>query len=138
MKEKKTATALSFVLGGLGVHKFYLEQHGWGCLYLAFCWTLVPVVAGVVEGVRFLRMSPDDFYQRYNAPQLPTRLPEHGMPAVPFLQPNVNVVVNTGQEASADDVPGRIARLHDLLEKGALTQAEFDREKAKILDGDPS
>lgn len=133
MKDKKTATTLSFVLGGLGVHKFYMEQHALGCLYLAFCWTLVPAVVGVVEGVRYLRMSPDEFYRLYNAPQLPTHLPDHGMPAVPFLQPSVNVVVNTGQEAAALDPAERIARLYDLLEKGALTREEFDLQKAKIL-----
>ncbi len=136
MKDKTTATALSIFLGGLGVHKFYLEQHATGIAYLAFCWTLVPAVLGVVEGIALLRMSPETFYAKYNAPQLPTRLPADALPVVPLVQPSVNVVVNNAPGAPGDDVAGRIDRLHALLEKGALTQDEFDEQKAKVLAGD--
>ena len=138
MKSKNTAAALSIFLGGVGAHRFYLEQNGLGAVYLVFCWTFVPAVLGVVEGIRFLSMSGDDFYSRYNAPSLPASLPEKGRPAVPFLQPNINVVVNNAPGgAPTDDTADRITRLHELLEKGALTQEEFDREKARLLTPDP-
>ncbi|HEY9531754.1 MAG TPA: PspC domain-containing protein [Burkholderiales bacterium] len=35
--------------------------------------------------------------------------------------------------STADD----LTKLHQLLEKGALTQAEFDRAKARLLDESP-
>ena len=134
MKDKQTATGLSIVLGGLGVHKFYFEQHAWGLVYLAFCWTLVPAVLGVAEGARLLRMTDEEFYQRYNAPSLPTRLPE-GLPIVPGLAaPKVEVVVNN---AVAADAATRIGKLHELLVAGALTPEEFEQQKARILaEGD--
>ncbi|MGM9508565.1 TM2 domain-containing protein [Larkinella sp. GY13] len=37
MKSKSTAALLAFFLGGLGIHKFYLRQTGWGVAYLLFC-----------------------------------------------------------------------------------------------------
>lgn len=34
MKSKTTAYLLWFFLGGLGIHKFYLDKHGMGIVYL--------------------------------------------------------------------------------------------------------
>ena len=36
-KDKVTAGILAIILGGIGVHKFYLDQIGMGILYLVFC-----------------------------------------------------------------------------------------------------
>ena len=33
--------------------------------------------------------------------------------------------------------PDEIAKLHELMEKGALTQAEFERAKARLLEETP-
>jgi phage shock protein PspC (stress-responsive transcriptional regulator) len=33
--------------------------------------------------------------------------------------------------------PDEIAKLHELMEKGALTQAEFERAKARLLEQTP-
>jgi len=52
-------SALSFFLGGLGVHKFFVNKTGLGLLYLLFCWTGIPGVVGMVEGVLTL-MRPSD------------------------------------------------------------------------------
>jgi TM2 domain-containing membrane protein YozV len=47
MKDKTTAAILSLLLGGLGVHKFYLGKGVWGLLYLVFCWTFIPAIIGL-------------------------------------------------------------------------------------------
>lgn len=67
-REKLTAGMLAIVLGGLGVHKFYLGQNGMGIVYLVFCWTLIPAFVGFVEGVILLVMSDEDFNRKYNSP----------------------------------------------------------------------
>ena len=36
MKDKNVAAILAFFLGGLGVHRFYLNQIGLGFVYLIF------------------------------------------------------------------------------------------------------
>ena len=40
---------LSFFLGGLGAHRFYMGQVGLGVLYAVFCWTLVPALVAIIE-----------------------------------------------------------------------------------------
>jgi len=64
-KSKTTAGVLGILLGGLGVHKFYLGKIGQGILYLVFCWTYIPAIAGVVEGIIYLTSTDENFYNKY-------------------------------------------------------------------------
>ncbi|KAF0108351.1 MAG: hypothetical protein FD146_925 [Anaerolineaceae bacterium] len=65
-KNKLAAALLAIFLGGLGVHKFYLGKVGAGILYLVFCWTGVPEIVGIIEGILMLMMSDEDFSAKYN------------------------------------------------------------------------
>lgn len=51
---------LAFVLGGLGAHKFYSGRIGIGFIYLIFCWTYIPSLIGLVEGIIGLTKTSDD------------------------------------------------------------------------------
>ncbi|MCX6677035.1 MAG: zinc-ribbon domain and TM2 domain-containing protein [Methanothrix sp.] len=62
---KTTAALLALFLGGLGLHKFYLGRIGMGLIYLVFCWTLVPALISLVEGIQFLSMSESEFAIKY-------------------------------------------------------------------------
>ncbi len=42
---------LAFLLGGLGIHKFYAGKIGSGILYLIFCWTFIPGFIALIEFV---------------------------------------------------------------------------------------
>ena len=64
-KNKTTAGVLALLLGGIGVHRFYLGQIGLGIVYLLFCWTFIPMLIGFVEGVLFLTMSDEEFARKY-------------------------------------------------------------------------
>ena len=55
--DKTTLCLLTFFLGGIGVHKFYLGNWGWGVLYLGFCWTFIPGLAAFVEFIRYITLS---------------------------------------------------------------------------------
>jgi TM2 domain-containing membrane protein YozV len=52
-KNKAVAGVLAILLGGLGIHRFYLGQW-WGIFYLLFCWTLIPSLVAFIEGIVFL------------------------------------------------------------------------------------
>lgn len=108
MKDKTTAGILALLLGALGVHRFYLSQPGYGILYLLFCWTFVPVVVSIIDGIIFLTMDVDAFNKKYNGGK--------SMPG--------SAGVNTADE---------LEKLHALKEKGAITTAEYDARKAKLL-----
>lgn len=108
MKSKTTAAILAFFLGGIGVHRFYLGQTGRGILYLLFCWTFIPAVIAFVDFIIFLTMSDDAFNQKYNNGQVA----------------GVSGGVNTAEE---------LGKLHELKEKGVISDQEFELRKAKLL-----
>ena len=64
-KSKVAAGVFGILLGGLGVHKFYLGKIGWGILYLLFCWTGIPSIVGLIEGILYLTMSDEDFAEKH-------------------------------------------------------------------------
>lgn len=64
-KNKSTAVLLAIFLGGIGIHKFYLDRPGWGVVYLMFCWTFVPAVLGLIEGLLYLTLDDAQFQAKY-------------------------------------------------------------------------
>lgn len=134
MKDKTTAGVLALLLGGIGAHKFYLGQTGAGIVYLLFCWTLIPGIVALVEGISLLTMNQATFDLRYNGPMLPG-----GYPALPGPQPQ-NIVVNVAPTpgtagAGATDVASQLKALYELKVAGALTEEEFAAQKKKLLEG---
>ncbi|WP_373865202.1 TM2 domain-containing protein [Paenibacillus koleovorans] len=66
MKSKVTAGVLGILLGGLGVHKFYLGKPGMGILYILFCWTGIPGIIGLIEGILYLVKTEEEFNSKFN------------------------------------------------------------------------
>ena len=66
VKSKIAAGILGILLGGLGVHKFYLGKIGMGILYLLFCWTGVPAIIGLIEGIIYLCDNDNDFENKHH------------------------------------------------------------------------
>ncbi len=65
-KSKIVAGILAILLGGLGIHKFYLGKVGMGILYLIFCWTWIPGIVGFVEGIIYLCTSDENFQLKHH------------------------------------------------------------------------
>lgn len=63
-KSKVAAGVLALLLGGWGIHRFYLGQW-WGLFYLLFCWTGVPTLIALVEGIVFLCTSNAKWQAKY-------------------------------------------------------------------------
>ena len=61
-KNRGTAIIFAFVLGGVGVHKFYLGHYVQGAIYVAFCWTLIPAIIGAVEGTIYACQNDEQFH----------------------------------------------------------------------------
>lgn len=60
-KNRTTAALLSFLLGGIGAHQFYLGNTGKGILYLVLCWTYIPAIIGVIEGILLISQTDEEF-----------------------------------------------------------------------------
>lgn len=146
MKDKTTAGVLALLLGGIGGHKFYLGQTGMGIIYLMFCWTFIPSFVAFIEGLVYLTMSQESFDAKYNLAYTPQLL----LAQQQFLAQQQllmgqqhherdpqNIVVNvSGAQAAGGhggDVVAQLKQLHELKLAGALTDAEFEREKQKLL-----
>ena len=65
IKNKLVAAILAILLGGLGVHEFYLGRTGKGVLMLIFCWTGIPAVIGFVQGIMILVSNDENFQLKY-------------------------------------------------------------------------
>ena len=65
-KSKEAAGILAIFLGGLGIHKFYLGKVGMGILYLLFCWTGIPELAGFIEGIIYLCSDDENFQLKHH------------------------------------------------------------------------
>lgn len=115
MRNKGVAALLAFFLGGIGVHKFYLGQLGQGMLYLLFCWTLIPAFIAFIEVFVYLSMSDRTFDLRYNADEA------H------------HLAHQAVTRASPANVADEIHKLDALRRSGAITEAEFEAQKRRLL-----
>lgn len=67
MKSRVLAAVLAIFLGGLGIHKFYMGKIGWGVAYLILCWTGIPAIVALVEGIIYLFTDDTTFNNKYCA-----------------------------------------------------------------------
>lgn len=65
VKSKVVAVVLAILLGGLGIHHFYLGKTGRGVLYLLFCWTGIPGIIAFFEGILIGCTSDENFQIKY-------------------------------------------------------------------------
>ena len=65
--DRITAGVFALCLGGVGAQKFYLGYDGQGILCILFCWTVIPAIIGLIDGITFLSMSDEEFDARFNA-----------------------------------------------------------------------
>lgn len=67
MKNKMVAGILAILCGSLGVHKFYLGNIMPGVVYLLLCWTGIPGILGLIEGIIYLMDTDEAFQARVEA-----------------------------------------------------------------------
>jgi len=63
IRNPSTALILTLLLGGLGAHRFYLRQWGWGIAYVLFAWTFIPVIVSIIECF-LIRKRTTDYNER--------------------------------------------------------------------------
>ena len=63
-KNKTVAGILGILLGGIGVHQFYMGKILPGVLMLLFSWTMIPALVGLVQGIIYLVEDEAKFQAR--------------------------------------------------------------------------
>lgn len=46
---------LALFLGTFGVHKFYAKKYKSGIKYLIFCWTFIPTILSIIDGIKNIK-----------------------------------------------------------------------------------
>ncbi|MBF0647889.1 NINE protein [Dysgonomonas sp. GY75] len=122
MKSKITAALLAIFLGGIGVHRFYLNQTGLGLLYLLFCWTFIPLAVSFIDFIWLLTMDDNRFNLKFNS-AYQQRYPTQ-----------TTITVNNDSRNTTNLSPGdEIKKLYELKEKDIITQEEFELKKKILL-----
>ena len=67
MKNKMVAGILGILVGGFGIHKFYMKNIMPGVVYLLLCWTGIPSILGLIEGIIYLMDTDEQFQARVEA-----------------------------------------------------------------------
>ncbi len=62
--DQLTASLLAILLGSFGIQHFYIGQTTRGVLDILFCWTGVPAIIGLIEGIMWLCDDKDEWAQR--------------------------------------------------------------------------
>ncbi|MCR5834230.1 MAG: 5-bromo-4-chloroindolyl phosphate hydrolysis family protein [Selenomonadaceae bacterium] len=65
IQTKLIQSALAIFLGTFGAHKFYQGKTLQGVIYFLLSWTSLPMWVGILEGIRYLFMPVEDFYEQY-------------------------------------------------------------------------
>ena len=64
-KDKIAAGLFGILLGTFGGQHFYLGNTGAGILSVLFCWTYIPTLIGLIQGILFLCMDDEEFHLRH-------------------------------------------------------------------------
>lgn len=136
MKNKTTAGLLAIFVGYFGAHKFYLGQTGIGVVYLLFCWTGIPGIIALIEGIILLSMSDDEFNKKYNTTEASSQNVTVQNDKSCY-DVDDNQTVNIQNDAVEQPTPPSIAEIligyKQLLDNNVITQEEFDALKHKVL-----
>lgn len=123
-RSRKIATALAFagaVAPVAGLHKFYLKQYVWGCVYLLLSWTPIPRVASAVEGIWYLAQDGDEFDLRFN-----DGVSSQTQAAVKSA--------NSVQPEQVSAIAEAVRHLDQLRADGLISEYEFEQKRRQLLD----
>jgi TM2 domain-containing membrane protein YozV len=129
-KPKDRGMVLVLAVAGLvlpGLHKFYLQQWGWGIAYLLpglLFWNastgMVPRIACLIEVVWFLLLGQTEFDRRFG---MASSTPGVG------LATTGSAVDPTRVQALADS----LRQLDHLRQEGLITEYEFEQQRRQLL-----
>ena len=111
-----------------GLHRFYLQEYGWGVVYLFFgLLTPIPWIAGILEGIWYLVQDEIEFDGHFNqgisAIDSPTEIATIATPTI--LIKSVSPAVKTAEA---------VRELDRLRQDGLLSEYEFEQKRRQLIN----
>lgn len=149
MKSKFTAGILCLLLGGLGLHEFYLGDTKKGIYYIiAFVvcaitgWGAIAyLLFQIGVAIHYFTLDQAKFDEKYNGIRQGTNAAYNPNPSTGAFKPIINnpvveadvVKVNEAKPKEKTKVE-KLTELKQLLEEGLITPEEFETKKKSILE----
>jgi hypothetical protein len=126
MKKDKIVTALLSIFGGgIGLQFFYLGNDAtifgkkgkgitYGVVSILFCWTTIPAIVGIIQGVLMLTMTDAEFSEKYGVEV-------------------ANLFNGDEKHASYGSAADEIAKYKKLYDDGAISAEEYNAKKEELL-----
>lgn len=130
MKDKLTAGLLAIFLWGLWFHKFYIGKPWEWVFYILFCWTFIPSIFALVEGIMYISCPSD---KAFNEKYVPLKVRKEITERLQQEKEEESNIKNGTETNTKGGNLDDIKKLKELLDMGAITQEEFDLQKKKIL-----
>ena len=142
MKSKLTAGVLCLLLGGLGIHEFYLGDTKKGVYYIvAFVGCAITGWGAILYllfqlgvAIHYFTMDQAEFDEKYNGIT-------KGANAAYIIKPStvapVNVVPTVDEQETTSETSSKADRLKELkqlLDEDLITKEEFEAKKSSILN----
>jgi TM2 domain-containing membrane protein YozV len=126
-KSRMVDAILCWFLGCFGAHKFYEGKIGMGILYI-FTFGLFGIGA-LVDFIMILAGSGVDA----DGKPIKVWLDDTGASCGPTESSSAYVTPAEPAKPSEDDKIATLSKYKDLLDKGIITQEEFDKKKEELL-----
>lgn len=123
-KNRKLAVILALlgtVTPTAGLHKFYVGQPFWGCIYIVFLFVIPPLphIACAIEAVWYLILDREQFELRFNSNTYK-----------PNITPNSDLVVRSNVE----NIATALRELDRLRCDGLISEYEFEQKRRQLID----
>jgi TM2 domain-containing membrane protein YozV len=148
MKNKTTAAILAALLGGLGVHNFYLGKTTKGILYLVFFWTGIPAILALIDFIVILTMTDEKFNLEYNSGSAVPGVPAQAIPvaAIPAVASNAvpqpssmsPEIVETAQDEFIAYLKSNAQFLHEMIEQHKQNQSNLSAAVGSSSEAAPA
>ncbi|QEE16634.1 NINE protein [Promethearchaeum syntrophicum] len=134
MKSKITAGLFAILMGDFGAHQFYLGNTSKGLLMLLFCWTGIPGLIGLIEGIIILGASDQEFLDKFVIPYSNTKISQPPQNIMNKLsQPVVNSNISNTTTIRSPILSG--AHNNPNLEANISNVSSFCPKCGKPLEG---
>jgi TM2 domain-containing membrane protein YozV len=148
MKNKTTAAILAVLIGGLGVHQFYLGRTTKGILYLVFFWTGIPAILSFIDFIILMTMTDEKFNLEYNSGSAVAGVPVQAIPmaVTPAVASNElpqpgsmsPEIVETAQDEFISYLKSNAQFLREMIEQHKQNQSNLSEAVSPSIEAAPA